>query len=63
MSKIKNAFSVLEKQKSEINQIEAIIKTVQHRKFYGKITLEFKNGMIDLITKAETIKPSHVTGD
>ena len=51
------------KKKSEINQVSAIIKTAQHMKFYGKITLEFKNGLIDLIRKEETIKPHAITGD
>lgn len=34
-----------------------IIKHLHTEKFYGKITFEFKNGMVCLVRKEETVKP------
>jgi|TARA_R110000803_G_scaffold210841_1_gene284322 hypothetical protein len=37
--------------------LQNLINDLQTRKFYGKLTLEFKEGRVGLIRKEETVKP------
>ena len=37
--------------------IETLLKSLRDAKFFGKITIEMKEGMIVLIRREETIKP------
>lgn len=53
---IKNP-DVLRKQEKEINWIKGLISSAQQRRWFGKMTLEFKDGMVDIIRNEETLKP------
>ncbi len=40
-----------------MNWILKVIKDLQSRKFYGKLTVNFENGRITRAVKEESIKP------
>ena len=48
---------LLRKQAEEINWIKGLLTSAQHRGWFGKITVEIKRGMIDLVRHEETLKP------
>jgi len=48
---------VVEKQQEELNWTTGLLVTAQKRRWYGKMTIEFKNGFIDIIRNEETLKP------
>ena len=48
---------VLRKQRTERQWIEGLLVSAQNRRWYGKITIEIKCGMIDLVWTGETLKP------
>jgi len=56
MDKIKNP-NVLRKQEEELQWVTANLVSAQKRGWFGKITVEFKNGMIDIVRSEETMKP------
>jgi len=56
METIKNP-KVLQKQEEELNWTNGLLVSAQKRRWYGKMTIEFKNGMIDIIRNEETLKP------
>jgi hypothetical protein len=37
--------------------VEGLLVSAQNRKWYGKITITIKNGMIDVVGSEETFKP------
>lgn len=54
---------VVNKSKKEQVQIEQLrwvsaqFVSAQKREWYGKMTIEFKNGFVDIIRNEETLKP------
>jgi Cft2 family RNA processing exonuclease len=56
MNDIKNP-DVLQKQDSELSWIRGMIQSAQKRRWFGKIVIEFKKGMIDITRCEETFKP------
>ena len=53
---IKNP-DVLRKQEEELRWIQGLLVSAQKRRWFGKITIEIKAGMIDLVRSEETLKP------
>lgn len=55
--------NAINKTKKEQNQLEQLrwvtaqLISAQKREWYGKMTIEFKNGMVDIIRNEETLKP------
>jgi hypothetical protein len=45
------------KQKTHRQWVEGLLVSAQNRKWYGKITITIKNGMIDVVGSEETFKP------
>lgn len=52
---------VLRKQKNQLQWIQGLLVSAQKRRWYGKITIEIKQGMIDLVRSEETLKPPEIT--
>ena len=44
-------------QDSQRQWVEGLLVSAQRRGWYGKITIEIKRGMIDLVRSEETMKP------
>ena len=44
-------------QKEHRNWINGLLTSAQKREWYGKITVEFKRGEIDLVRSEQTMKP------
>jgi hypothetical protein len=49
--------SLLRKQEGEVQWIKGMLVSAQKRGWFGKITIEIKKGMIDLVRSEETLKP------
>lgn len=49
--------SILKKQKKQLEWVKGLLMQAQGRKWFGTITIEIKNGMIDLVRNEETLKP------
>ena len=47
----------MKKQEEELQWVTANLVSAQKRGWFGKITVEFKNGMIDIVRSEETMKP------
>jgi hypothetical protein len=54
---------VFKKQNHELNEVESILKMAQHERFYGEITITFKNGFVHLVDRHDTIKLKPFPGD
>ena len=48
---------MLKKQQSQLKWIQGLLVSAQNRKWFGKITIEVKRGMIDLVRSEESLKP------
>jgi len=58
---IKNP-NVLRKQEEQLHWVNGLLTSAQMRRWYGKITIEIKNGMIDMVRSEETLKPPKYDG-
>ena len=56
MDKIKNK-DLLKKQESQLQWVKGLLTSAQKRTWFGKITIEIKRGMIDIVRSEETFKP------
>ena len=45
------------KQKTQLKWVEGLLVSAQNREWYGKITIEIKRGMIDVLINEESLKP------
>ena len=52
---------VLRKQEEEVHWVKGLLVSAQKRRWYGKITIEIKAGMIDLVRSEETLKPPSIS--
>jgi len=48
---------VLRQQEEERRWINGMLVSAQKRRWYGKMTIEIKAGMIDIVRNEETLKP------
>ena len=48
---------VKEEHKSQRQWIEGLLVSAQKRQWFGKITIEIKRGIIDLVRSEESLKP------
>jgi len=46
-----------QQQAEQRNWVDALLVSAQKRNWFGKITIEIKRGMIDVVCQAETLKP------
>ena len=49
--------NLVTKQQTQFQWIKGHLTSAQNRKWYGKITIEIKKGLIDLVRLEETLKP------
>jgi len=49
--------NILRKQEEQLHWIKGLLVSSQKRRWFGKITIEIKRGMIDLVRSEETLKP------
>jgi len=47
----------LRQQEEERRWVDSLLVSAQKRGWYGKIIIEVKRGMIDVVAKTETLKP------
>jgi len=45
-----------QKQRDQLQWVQAILTSAQSRGWYGKITIEVKRGVVDLVRCEETLK-------
>ncbi|MHA1344966.1 MAG: hypothetical protein ACTSO3_01065 [Candidatus Heimdallarchaeaceae archaeon] len=56
MTPIKNP-EILKRQEFQLQWIQGLLVSAQKRRWYGKITMEIKNGMVHEVTNIETLRP------
>ena len=49
--------NVERKQQTQRNWVDGLLVSAQNRNWFGKITIEIKKGMIDLVKSEESLKP------
>lgn len=47
----------VERKQSQVKWVEGLLVSAQKRKWFGKITIDIKRGLIDLVKSEETLKP------
>lgn len=46
-----------QKQKTQRQWVDGLLVSAQNRDWFGKITIEIKRGMIDVVISEESLKP------
>ncbi|MFA5089333.1 MAG: hypothetical protein WC552_09915 [Candidatus Omnitrophota bacterium] len=48
---------LINQQQSHRQWVDGLLVSAQNRKWFGKITIEIRRGMIDLVKQEESLKP------
>jgi len=48
---------VQKKQESQLQWVNGLLVSAQKRSWFGKITIEIKRGMVDVVRSEESLKP------